>query len=260
MPNVLLIGGRGKIGSGLRTYLPTLDPDYTFTSVDLPDATNHAPDLSDQTLIDCDITAHPEQLKELCANRDLVIYLARKSPLEAMNQMTDLVFESALAQTQVPMVIGSSSVHAIDGIYTVHEGVLSTLSERRFHAIKSWPDRIPATIPACPINDYGREKAHVEQWVQKLADQSHSAIAARWGGINAENKMRTERGYFALWCHQEDAARFVHACYTSHVNEILRSGAHYFVVSNNTYNIFDIDIPKDEIGYDPVHNAEVFYR
>jgi len=259
MPNILLIGGRGKIGSGLRTYLPGLDPAYQCTSIDLPDALDNAPTLANQTFIDCDITEHPDQLHDLMSGRDLIVYLARKGSHEAMNRMTDLVFETALVQNPVPMVIGSSSVHAIDGIYTVHEGVLSTLSKRRFHAIKYWPDRIPATIPACPINDYSREKAHVEEWVQKLAEQGHSAIAARWGGINAQNKMTTERGYFALWCHQEDAARFVHACYTAHQNKNLRSGTHYFVVSNNTYNIFDIDIPRDEIGYDPIHNAEVFY-
>jgi len=38
----------------------------------------------------------------------------------------------------------------------------------------------------------------------------------------------------------------------------LKSGAHYFVVSNNTYNIFDIEIPRDEIGYVPEHDAEAW--
>ena len=92
-----------------------------------------------------------------------------------------------------------------------------------------------------------------------MADQGHSAVTARWGGINAKNKMNKARGLFAFWCHQEDAARFVHTCYTTHQNGTLPSGAHYFVVSDNTYNIFDIEIPKREIGYNPIHNAEVFY-
>lgn len=35
---------------------------------------------------------------------------------------------------------------------------------------------------------------------------------------------------------------------------------HYFVISNNTYNIFDIKTPADEIGYQPLHDAEQFYR
>ena len=43
----LLLGGRGQIGSGLRTYLPRLDTGYRFTSVDLPGAANRAEDLDD---------------------------------------------------------------------------------------------------------------------------------------------------------------------------------------------------------------------
>ena len=38
MIKVLIIGGRGNIGSGLRIYLPKLDHGYVITSVDLPGA------------------------------------------------------------------------------------------------------------------------------------------------------------------------------------------------------------------------------
>lgn len=260
MPNVLLIGGRGNIGSGLRTYLPKCDATYHITSVDLPGAPDKATDKNAQkNFVDLDICAHPDQFSDLMKDRDLVIYLARKSPTDAMNHMTDLVFETLLKQSPVPLIIGSSSVHAVDGAYSVDEGVLSTLSERRFDDIPQMPARILSTLPAHPINPYSAEKAHVEKWVQRLASESHGAIAARWGGINAQNKMTKERGYFALWCHQEDAAQFVHACYTCYKNGSLKSGSHYFVVSDNTYNIFDIEIQQKELGYTPIHNAEIFY-
>ena len=140
------------------------------------------------------------------------------------------------------------------------EGEWAAWAERRFDSYETPPARIPATLEACPTNSYGEEKAYVERWCQKLAALGHGAIAARWGGINDRNEMARERGYFALWCHQEDAARFVHACYSTFRRGKLPSGAHYFVVSDNTYNIFDIDIPRREIGYEPVHDAEVFYR
>jgi nucleoside-diphosphate-sugar epimerase len=260
MPSVLLIGGRGNIGSGLRTYLPKLDPAYRIISVDLPGATDKATDKDAQRcFVDLDISSNPDQLDALMRGKDLVVYLARKSPHEDMNQMTDLVYQTVLAQDPVPMVVGSSSIHATDGAFSVHEGLLSLLSERRFGDIKQLPEPILTTIPACPTNPYGEEKAHVEAWTQRLANAGHGAVAARWGGINAQNVMTTERGYFTLWCHQEDAARFVHACYTCYQNGTLRSGAHYFVVSDNTYNIFDIEITRREIGYNPKHNAEVFY-
>ena len=158
------------------------------------------------------------------------------------------------------MVVASSSVHAVDGAYNFKKGVYLQVAKRLFDRIKEFPSLIPATAAPCPENQYGREKAHVESWVRKLADVGHGAVAARWGGINSLNKNRKERGYFAVWCHQEDAARFVHACYTSYKTGTLNSGAHYFVISDNTYNIFDIDTPKREIGYHPIHNAEIFYQ
>ncbi len=260
--NVLLIGGRGNIGAGLRTYLPRLDSRYRIVSVDLPGAQDKAVEADAQReFVDLDICADPDAFRALMSGRDLVVYLARRGNLESMKQMTDLVFETALAQPEPPMIVGSSSVHAVDGLYSFDdEGIYSTLAARQFDKIDSWPERLSAAAPAHAINDYGREKAHVEEWVQRVADQGHSAIAARWGGINAHNEVRVpERGYFSLWCHQEDAARLVHACFQSHLKGELPSGAHYFVISDNTYNIFDIETPRREVGYKPQHNAETYY-
>ena len=260
--NVLLIGGRGNIGAGLRTYLPRLDERYHIVSVDLPGATDKATAADAQRdFIDLDINASPEAFRELLPGCDLVVYLARCGELQAMNAMSDLVYEAVLAQDKPPMIIGSSSVHAVDGLYDFHqEGFYWTLGERQFDAISEWPERISAKVPAHAINDYGREKAYVEQWTQRLAQQGHSAVAMRWGGINAQNNaLAPERGYFSVWCHQEDAARLVHRCFQAHLNDTLPSGAHYFVISDNTYNIFDIDTPRQEVGYDPIHNAETYY-
>lgn len=260
--NVLLIGGRGNIGAGLRTYLPRLDKRYDITSVDLPGAPDKstAPDAQRQ-FVELDISADPGALADLLTGRDLVVYLARKGDLETMNQMTDQVFEAVLAQDRPPMMVASSSVHAVDGLYSFYDesSPYYPLADRPFDRIDTWPAPIPAAAPAHVTNDYGREKAYVEQWVRRMAEQGHNAIAARWGGINAQNAVEVpERGYFSVWCHQEDAARFVHACFTSHLEGNLPSGAHYFVISDNTYNIFDIDTPRRQIGYDPVHNAETY--
>ena len=261
--NTLLIGGQGQIGAGLRTYLPRLDQRYRITSVDLPGAEDRATDPSAQkNFVELDICADPEAFAELVAGSDLVVYLARKGNLETMNQMSDLVFETVLAQAKPPMVVGSSSVHAVDGLYNFYDedSVYWTIAERDFDKLDPWPERISAAAPAVATNDYGREKEHVENWVKRMADQGHSAIATRWGGINAKNAvMLPERGYFSVWCHQEDAARLVHACFQAHLKGSLPSGAHYFVISDNTYNIFDIETPRRQVGYDPVHNAETYY-
>ena len=258
--NVLLIGGRGQIRSGLRIYLPKLDPEYLITSVDLPGAIDRASGTDAQRdFVDLNISTDSAALDSLMRGRDLVVYLARKSPLSEMNKMTDLVFQTVLAQSPVALLVAASSVHAVDQAYDFNSGAYALLADRKFDEIGCLPDPIPATLPACPDSDYGREKSYVEDWTKKMASPGHGAIAARWGGINAGNSMIEERGYFAVWCHQEDAARFVHACYTSHIRGTLRSGAHYFVISDNTYNIFDIETPRSEIGYRPIHDAEVFY-
>ncbi|MBT5449010.1 MAG: NAD-dependent epimerase/dehydratase family protein, partial [Gemmatimonadetes bacterium] len=93
--NVLLIGGRGSIGSGLRTYLPRLNELYHITSVDLPGANNKASDADAQNnFIDFDINTSPNAFRDLLPGCDLVVYLARRGELQAMNEMSDLVYES----------------------------------------------------------------------------------------------------------------------------------------------------------------------
>ena len=264
--NTLLIGGRGTIGSGLRRFLPGMDERYRFCSIDLPGAPDRAEDLGrvnrDDRFIDMDITEEPDRFKALLPGFDLVVYLARKGELAEMNRMTDLVFESVLALDRRPMIVGSSSVHAVDDTYRFFEtGAYALIADRKFDGIENWPEPISAHLPACPINDYGHEKAYVETWVERFASQGFGAVATRWGGVNPRNTpIMEERGYFAVWCHQQDAAALVHAAYTAHLAGNLPPGRHYFVISDNTYNIFDIETPKEEIGYLPRHNAETFFH
>ena len=173
---VLVIGGLGTVGSGLRTYLPTLDSRYSFTSIDLPGSDDKAPENGVGLELECDkyygdVLHEPELLRTLVQGKHMVVYLARRKDLAEMNAMTDLVFETCLAQPQPPFVIGASSVHAIDGpgpgSYTVHSGVLSTLSDRRFEDIDVWPERIKSTTPSVGEKQYTVEKRHCEEWCQK---------------------------------------------------------------------------------------------
>lgn len=281
--NTLLIGGRGTIGSGLRKYLPTMDGRYRFCSIDLPGAPDRAEGRAQGRFVDMNIVEEPDRFRAMLPGFDLVVYLARQGDLAAMNAMTDLVFESVLdlvgpgrsdgpggsegpggrgGPDHRPMIVASSSVHAVDDAYRFFEsGAYALIAERRFDAIQEWPEPITAHLPACPINDYGHEKAYVEAWVERAAGQGCGAVATRWGGVNPRNTPITEeRGYFAVWCHQQDAAAMVHAAYTAHVADKLPPGRHYFVISDNKYNIFDIQTPKEEIDYLPRHDAETFFR
>lgn len=260
--NTLLIGGRGTIGSGLRLYLPEMDERYRFCSIDLPGAPDKAGGRGTGDFIDLNIVEEPDRFRALLPGFDLVVYLARQGDLAAMNGMTDLVFESVLALDRRPMIVGSSSVHAVDDAYRFFEaGDYALIADRKFDAIESWPSPIPAHLPACPINDYGREKAYVEAWVARASGRGCGALAARWGGVNPGNTpIVEERGYFAVWCHQQDAAAMVHAAYAAHRKGSLPPARHYFVISDNTCNIFDIQTPKEEIGYLPRHDAETFFH
>ncbi len=275
--NTLLIGGRGTIGSGLRTYLPGMDGRYRFCSIDLPGAPDRAEGRAQGRFVDMNIVEEPDRFRAMLPGYDLVVHLARQGDLAAMNAMTDLVFESVLdldrpsgpggrggpgGPDQRPMIVASSSVHAVDDAYRFFEsGAYALIAERRFDSIQEWPEPISAHLPACPVNDYGHEKAYVEAWVERAAARGCGAVATRWGGVNPRNTpIAEERGYFAVWCHQQDAAAMVHAAYTAHVAGKLPPARHYFVISDNKYNIFDIQTPKEEIGYLPRHDAETFYR
>ena len=102
---VLLVGGQGSIGAGLRTYLPRLDKSYRVISVDLPGAEDKAVagDAAGE-LVELDFVASPAKFAPLVADCDLVVYLARCHELEAMRRMTDLVYETVLAQDKPQML------------------------------------------------------------------------------------------------------------------------------------------------------------
>lgn len=259
---VALLGGKGTVGSGLRTYLPLFDSNYNFTIFDKYDSVDKSKNINQSDkFVDLDISIEGEKLKKYLIDKDIIIYLARVDPLDKMNQMTDVVFKSIGEVCPESLVIASSSVHATGGAYFPFEKEpYLSISKRNFSEIRKWPDLLSAYLEPCPTGDYGLEKAYVESWCQRFAATGKFAIATRWGGINDNNEMIDEVAYFSVWCHQEDSARFVDNCYKTFLDGKLRSGAHYYVVSNNTYNIFDIETPKNEIGYNPKYDSEIFYK
>ena len=134
MIDALLIGGKGMIGAGLRTYLPKLDPEYRVTSADLPGADDRAtnPD-AHQHFVEFDASKDDAELRKALEGRDLVVYLARIDPLSEMNAMTDRVFKAIMDVCPNAVVIGSSSVHATGAAYygyTREEN--SPIANRRF--------------------------------------------------------------------------------------------------------------------------------
>ncbi len=259
--DVLLIGGKGTIGAGLRTYLPQLNPEYRVVSADLPgapDAATHPG--AHREFIELDASSDDVDLRKALEGRDMVVYLARKDPLGGMNAMTDAVFRAVMDVCPNALMIGSSSVHATGAAYYDYvREENSPIANRRFDEVDLWPEPLSVMTEPCPTGDYGVEKAYVEAWCHRLGAQGQNAVAARWGGINPTNGKKDEIAYFTVWCHQEDSARFVDACFKTARAGKLRSSAHYYVISDNTYNVFDIETTKREIGYKPQHDAESLY-
>eukprot|EP01050_Picozoa_sp_SAG11_P043642 SAG11_NODE_20774_length_438_cov_1.215339_1_plen_122_part_01 len=89
--------------------------------------------------------------RSACVSADII----HRVTLPEMNEMTDLVFSTLLEQDCVPMMVAASSVHAVDGAYSVEFGQLGILSERRFSALKEGkpPPRILPTLAATPGKD-----------------------------------------------------------------------------------------------------------
>jgi len=260
MIRTLLIGGRGNIGAGLRIYLPKLDPGYHFHSIDLPDA----PDKGDgravlTEFLDFDIMQYPDRFREAARNKDLIVCLARHRGFTEPNALTDLVFDAVFDAAPDALLVASSSIHVADNLFHDFDddGVYARIAARDPDILGNMPPLISAHTPVNPKTGYGRTKAYVERKCREAAQAGHMAVAARWGGINVDNTAnKKEIGYFSIWCHQEDAARFVHACYTTHIAGKLSSGSPYFVVSANTHGIFDTNVAEEEIGYRPIHDAE----
>ena len=262
MIDTLLIGGNGTIGSGMRTYLPKLDREYRITSADVAGARDKTTDPeAHRIFVELDAAEDDAGLRAALAGRDLVVYLARKNDLGEMNAMTDRVFRAVMDVCPNALMIGSSSVHATGGAYfPFNREPYSTIAARRFDEVNPWPTPLSVMTEPCPTGDYGVEKAYVEAWCHRFGAIGIDAVAARWGGINERNSMTEEVAYFTVWCHQEDSARFVDACFKTSRAKKLRPGAHYYVISNNTYNVFDIETTRREIGYEPQHDAELFFR
>ena len=151
---VLLLGGKGTIGTGLRKFLPQLDSRYKFTIVDFNDSDEKLENIDPkETFIHFDISNDSEKLKQTLLNKDLIIYLARKDPLNKMNEMTDLVFSSIQEVCSKALVIGSSSVHATGGAYfPFSKKPYSIIAKREFNKIiddilKNIPQSVNLKLP-----------------------------------------------------------------------------------------------------------------
>ena len=156
---------------------------------------------------------------------------------EANSLGTYCIYEACVRQN-CPRVIFASTNH-VTGNYE-KEGIYTT------------PD-----MPIRPDSFYGACKAHGEGLGRYYADKlGLSVIVLRIGSFqpvkNLQNAKRDR--ILSTWLSYKDA---VQLCWRGIEAEDVKFGI-YYGISGNTRAYWDIQNAKDELGYEPIDNAEEY--
>jgi uronate dehydrogenase len=160
---------------------------------------------------------------------------ARWDDLRGPNvDMVATVFDAARA-AGVPKIVLASSVHAMGGYVRPGEVIVDP----------SWPAR-----PCC---GYGATKVFAEAYGYAVAASSGTSVVCLRLGLCRPKPTTT--GSMAEWLAPDDLRRLVRAALEADV----RYGV-YFGVSANTRRLFDLANARDDLGYEPRLDSEVFAR
>ena len=229
---VVITGAAGRIG---RLLAPRLEAHAELVLVDVAPNGDGAPghvclDVCDQ-----------EPLSRICKGADALIHLAGepavRAPWEALERpnITGLVatFQAA-HEAGVPKVIFASTNH-VTGMYDRD---------------RAWPLSVDQAIR--PDSLYGATKAFGEAVGRYYADEHEmSVICIRIGWVLEKPHNDVAR---MMWLSPDDLARLVLGALHSDV----RFGI-YYGVSNNRMRHWCIDNAREELGYEPQDDAEVYF-
>jgi nucleoside-diphosphate-sugar epimerase len=162
------------------------------------------------------------------------------------------VFEAA-KRTGVQKIIFASSNH-VTGLYENDEPYKSII-EGRYENLKSdLIPRITHQMPTRPDSYYGFSKAFGEALGRYYSESfGIEVFCLRIGSANQENCPMKPR-HFATMISHRDLAGLVDTCLL--VENV--SFDIFYGVSANTWRFWDIDHPRDVLGWIPQDNAEVF--
>ena len=229
---VLVTGGAGRIGQGLRQHLAERYALRLMCHRTLVEPTG------DEEIVVADI-GDLEQVERACAGVDAVVHLAAtpspRAPWEKVLQAnivgTYNVYEAARRQG-VKRVVFASTNH-VTGYYE-QEGVYTT------------PEML-----ARPDSYYGVSKAFGEDLARYYADAfGVGSICLRIGSF--QPRPQNPR-HLATWLSHRDCAQLVWRGIESDV----RFGI-YYGISGNTRRYWDIANAIAELGYAPEDDAETF--
>lgn len=244
---VVITGVAGTIG---RVLISFLKEQWQLYGVDLIP-------VSDVPTLQVDIN-HQKSLESTFHNVYAVIHLAAKLS-EQRDEMfhsniigTRSVFEAAL-RARVRKIIFASSNH-VTGLYENDEPYKSIV-EGRYENLKSdLIPRITHEMPTRPDSYYGFSKAFGEALGRYYSESfGIEVFCLRIGSVNQEDCPLKPRHFATLISHR-DLADLVDAC-------LLAENVSFDIfygVSANTWRFWDIDHPRDVLGWIPQDNTEVF--
>ncbi|WP_326629894.1 NAD(P)-dependent oxidoreductase [Nonomuraea fuscirosea] len=184
----------------------------------------------------------PEFAAAAVGGVDAVVHLAASplagapwSGLSVPNVDVTATVLDAAAAAGVPKVVLASSVHAMGGYVRSGSMVVDP----------SWPVR-----PCCR---YGATKAFAEAYGHVIAATSDTSVVCLRLGLCLPQPTTT--GNLAEWLAPADLQGLVLAALAADV----RYGV-YFGVSANTRRLFDLTNARDELGFEPRLDSEVFTR
>ncbi len=263
---VLVTGAYGLIGNVIYTRLSrnpdkydvyglsrrSLPSDRIPTSAvfSIPEDKFHLADLSDF-----------EAIQKAVADMDVVVHMAAdpsgssgwESILASNITGAYHVFE-ACRLAGVKRIISASSIQVISG-YRRDEPYRSVFSHHSDGMSATNVPPITHEQPARPTNLYACSKVWGEALAHTYANRhGMSCLCLRIGWVRAEDKPPNGSGK-AQWCSQRDIAQLVERCVNA--PESLRFDI-FFGVSDNEFQMADIDHAREVLGYEPQDHTRDF--
>jgi nucleoside-diphosphate-sugar epimerase len=152
----------------------------------------------------------------------------------------------------VRRIVFASSNH-VNGLVERDDPYRSVLEGRYASVDKASLARVRTTDPIRPDGPYGVGKALGEAAARFYAEEHGiSILCLRIGTVNSQNRPMTPR-HFSTFLSHRDLLSLVSCCLSA--PQALRFGI-YFGVSANRWRIWDLENARQEVGYEPVDDAE----
>ncbi|MGH7801685.1 MAG: NAD-dependent epimerase/dehydratase family protein [Thermodesulfobacteriota bacterium] len=165
---------------------------------------------------------------------------------------TKAVFEAA-QRAGVRKIVFASSNH-VTGLYERDEPYRSIVDGRYEDLNPTRIPRITHTASIRPDGPYGISKALGEAVGRYYSEAfGMEVLCLRIGTVNQQNRPLVARHYATLLTHR-DLATLIEACLR--LEDVPFDI--FYGVSDNTWRFWDIDHPREVLGWIPQDNAEVF--